>query len=190
MTSATAGHDSVVANPEISVIPVIALPARSPYREPKAANSASYSPSAIPTPITAQDKRNIGNEVEMAIRNNPIATPSPLLARMGRPPYRAISRLVNGASIAETRMLRDSAPYTHWLAQPVSFMIGSAMTAIRKNEPPQTRTCSIPKIKMPNTPGSRVCWFKTVSSVVSKAELVSSCATTDNWAICMGTGHS
>jgi len=44
MASATVGQDRVEAKPAIKVMPVMALPAPSPYSPPRVANRASYSP--------------------------------------------------------------------------------------------------------------------------------------------------
>lgn len=161
ISSATVGQDSVEAKPAISVTPVIARPAPPAYSPPRVANSASYKPMAMPTPITAQASRNTPRLWLAAINSSPSATTAPLAASCGRPPYRAISRLDNGASNAETNRLSDSAPYTHWLGQPVSRLIGAAITAIRKNEPPQTRICSTPSQMMERLEGTRTVEFTT-----------------------------
>ncbi|MNN50252.1 hypothetical protein D3C81_1648260 [compost metagenome] len=110
MASATTGQQRVVANPDIRVMPVIARPDRSPYSAARVASKASNKPNAMPTPMTIQAQRNIGSEVEPAISSSPLARTRPLLARILRPPKRAMSRLARGANNALTRMLSDSAP--------------------------------------------------------------------------------
>ncbi|MNN73152.1 hypothetical protein D3C81_1892430 [compost metagenome] len=86
MAKATVGQDRVEAKPAIRVIPVMALPAPSPYNPPRVANSASYSPIAMPTPITAQASRNSPRPWLAAMSSKPTATTAPLAAICGRPP--------------------------------------------------------------------------------------------------------
>ncbi|MOA69033.1 hypothetical protein D3C78_1969760 [compost metagenome] len=63
--------------------------------------------------MIAQATRNIASDEDSAITTSPEAITRPLLASTRRPPYRAIMRLVIGASRADTRIPSESAPNTH-----------------------------------------------------------------------------
>ncbi|MNT68011.1 hypothetical protein D3C72_2062060 [compost metagenome] len=110
MARASSGQVSVVAKPEINVMPVIARPARSAYSAPRVANKASYSPIAMPVPMITQANMNTCRLWQFATISRPIPTTAPLPASCTRPPWRATSRLESGASNAETINPSDSAP--------------------------------------------------------------------------------
>ncbi|MCY1435287.1 hypothetical protein D9M71_513770 [compost metagenome] len=86
ITNATTGQVKVVAKPEIRVIPVMALPARSAYSAPSVAKSASYSPIAIPAPMTTQARKNHCKLWQLAMIRSPLPTTIPLAASCMRPP--------------------------------------------------------------------------------------------------------
>ncbi|MCY1443666.1 hypothetical protein D9M71_600920 [compost metagenome] len=86
MANATSGQVMVVAKPEIKVIPVIALPARSAYRAPRVANRASYRPMAMPAPMMIQASRNTSRLWALATISRPAPTTMPLAANCSRPP--------------------------------------------------------------------------------------------------------
>ena len=119
----------MLANPAISVIPVIGPRAARPYNPARVAKAASYSPIEMPRPITNQPSSSTTGPWATASSASPAASTTLEAVSIVRPPFASIIRPTQGAISADSTSAAENAPKTQLEAMPSERAIGTASTA-------------------------------------------------------------
>ena len=121
----------MLANPAISVMPVMALRESCPYSRTREANAASYSPLPIAKPSSAHAANSVAGLSASPSATSPPANTRLVPTRTGRPPCRSIRRPDHGPTRAETTRASEKAAKTVGVVTPTSRAIGTASMAGR-----------------------------------------------------------
>ena len=128
---ADSGQPTVLANPAINVMPVMAPRAPWPYSRTSVANAASYRPDPMATPISTQAANRPTGPCASAMPTRLAANNRLVPTSTGRPPWRSMPRPAKGPSSADTMSATENAANTVGVVTPRSRAMGAASMAGR-----------------------------------------------------------